>query len=523
MRLSLLVVLLAACCSLVFGRLPADAHPLGNFTINHFDRITSGDGSVTVTHVVDMAEIPTFSLIRGITADGVPTSKELQTWSDKEGPRAATELWMSSDGSRLPLTFRSATVRLRPGAGGLPTLYWTARYRASVTPGSSHTLTFDDRTYPDRLGWKDVAVANAAEPTDALQNYPSALIGSPRNRTSASMTLDPSGTLRETGRSADAAANEPVQPSVARSGALSDMLARGTGNLWIVLLTMLAAVALGALHALEPGHGKTLLAVSLVGARSTASQAAILAGGLTFAHTIGVLLLGIVVLFASRWIVPDAIYPWVALVSGVAVAFVGARALARVIATLRPRAHAHTHHHHGAHEHEHEHAHGLDADEAHARHHAIPGNAPLTFPSVVIAAMSGAVAPCPAAIVVLIAAVNLHQIAYGLVVIVAFSLGLAGVLTGLGLAVVRGAAWLAKRPAFDRFARHAPFISAGVIATIGAIMIGDALAAQQGLPAVGVAALVLCAVGGYAMTALGHGHAHAHIHDTEHTHTEQHA
>ncbi len=514
------VVILAMCAAIVLGPSRAGAHPLGNFTINHLDRITAAGGRVTVTHVVDMAEIPTFSLLRGITSGGDASPvRALVEWSRTEGARTASDLVLTADGAAVPLHFDDGHVQLRPGAGGLPTLYWTAHYDGSVSRGRAHVLAFEDRTYPGRLGWKDVVLGDAPEPTDALRHYPSALIGSPRDRTAVSIALDARGGSHETASAKPATNDAAAQPSAARSGTLSDMLARGTGNLWIVLLTMLAAVALGALHALEPGHGKTLLAVSLVGARATAAQAAILAGGLTFAHTIGVLLLGIVVLFASRWIVPDAIYPWVTLVSGVAVAFVGARALARVVATLRPRAHAHVHHHLGAHEHDHVHAHGLDGDEAHARHHAIPGTAPLTFPGVVVAAMSGAVAPCPAAIVVLIAAVNLHQIPYGLTVIVAFSLGLAGVLTGLGMGVVRGAAWLARRPAFDRFTRYAPFISAGVIATIGAVMVGDGMAAQQGLPAIGVAALVLCAIAGYALTALGHGHAHA----GEHSHAESHA
>ena len=97
-----------------------------------------------------------------------------------------------------------------------------------------------------------------------------------------------------------------------------------------------------------------------------------------------------------------------------------------------------------------------------------------------LAAMSGGIAPCPAALVVLLAAVALNQVLYGIFVIVAFSFGLAATLTGLGIAVVRGAGWLRDRPAFERFVQYGPLVSAVVIATIGAIMVGQGFA-QQGI------------------------------------------
>ncbi len=136
---------------------------------------------------------------------------------------------------------------------------------------------------------------------------------------------------------------------------------------------------------------------------------------------------------------------------------------------------------------------------AHARAHAIPGTAPLTFRTAVIAAASGNVAPCPAALVVLLAAISLHRIGYGLALIVAFSVGLALVLTVLGIAVVRSAAWLVARPQFDRVARFAPLVTASVIAVVGAVMVGQGFAAQGiGVSALLVTALVLVAVAGYA-------------------------
>ncbi|MBV9409570.1 MAG: hypothetical protein JO164_12150, partial [Candidatus Eremiobacteraeota bacterium] len=154
--------------------------------------------------------------------------------------------------------------------------------------------------------------------------------------------------------------------------------------------------------------------------------------------------------------------------------------------------------------------HGDLDDEAHARAHAIPGTAPLTFGSAVVAAASGNIAPCPAALVVLLAAVALHRVGYGLALIVAFSIGLAAVLTVIGVAVVRSAAWLVARPRFDRLARLAPLVTSVVIAFAGAVMVARGIADQAvGVPVPAIAALVLVAVAGYALTGHRHG-AHAH-------------
>jgi ABC-type nickel/cobalt efflux system permease component RcnA len=271
-----------------------------------------------------------------------------------------------------------------------------------------------------------------------------------------------------------------------RSSALSDLFARGTQTPLLIFLTILAAFGLGALHGLEPGHGKALLAFTLVGARATFKQAVILAAALTFAHTIAVLLLGALLFFAAGF-ATERLFTWVTLLSGAAVVVIGARTLS---AAVRRARHAHEHHHHLHHQH-HDHD-----DHEHA--HAIPGSAPLHFPSAVIAAMSGGIAPCPAAIVVLLTALHLHRVGYGLFLIVVFSLGLATILTGLGLAVVHGAAWLQRRSSFARLTRIAPFITSGVISTIGAIMLAQGLADQGvGVPSLAVIALTLCSIAAF--------------------------
>jgi ABC-type nickel/cobalt efflux system permease component RcnA len=476
---------LAALLFVLLGGSAVSAHPLGNFTINHLVEIDTQPNGIRVRYVLDQAEIPTFSLLRTLDGDARPAASRLDAWLRTESADVAAALVLRMDGTRVPLRLARSAVRLRPGAGNLPTLYATLDYTANVK-AAGHKVAFADQTFPGRLGWKDVVVAPATEPTRELQSYPNALIGSPRNTTQAAFTVSPSGAIAASAVPVETAA---AAQSFARNNPLSDLLARGGAGPAFLALLFAMALALGALHALEPGHGKALLAVTLVGARATIPQAIALAGSLTFAHTIGVIALGVVVLFAARSIAPEAIYPWITLVSGAAIAFLGARALRRFLLER----HEHAHHGH-AHPHEHRH---------------------IPFRGAILAAMSGGVAPCPAALVVLLTAITVHRIALGLLLIVAFSFGLAALLTGLGIAVVRGAGWITSQRRFERVAAFAPLFTAGVIALIGSLMLGQGLQAQGiDVSPLVTAALVLCAIAAYAVTSLSHGHSHNHVPDS---------
>jgi ABC-type nickel/cobalt efflux system permease component RcnA len=503
---------------------PAGAHPLGNFTINHLTELTFSHGRAGLHYVLDMAEIPTYQAMRAATPDGKMTTEQLGAWARAQAQTLLPQLQLRAGDAPIPLTLDVAAARTRPGAGGLPLIYLTLDAHGAI-PASVREINYRDTTFAGRIGWRDVVVAPASEPTHELLAYPNALLGSPRSLTGVAVTLARDG---HSVAVVDAPAVEDVPATgagspIVRSNQLSDMLAKGTSDWGFVLLTLLVAIALGALHALEPGHGKTLLAISLVGARATAKQAAILAAALTVAHTIGVLALGVAISLLKGYFVPETIYPWITLVSGIAIATIGARAVHRQLQQRRPLAHAHAHGHSATHPHAHSHTHHAHAhhshthgaghahshhghdhshdDLEHARLHAIPGTAPLRFGATVWAAMSGGVAPCPAALVVLLAAVALDQVAYGLFVIVAFSFGLAATLTALGIAVVRGAGWLQGRPQFERFVRFGPLVSAVVIATIGAIMVGQGFA-QQGIsisPLL-VTAITALAIAGYAFS-----------------------
>ena len=493
-----------------------------------------------VHYVLDIAEIPTFQIMRERSSDGKWSAKQLQAWADSQRSFVARNIDLQLDGSPVHISGGNARARLRPGAGGLPILYWTGDFAAAISSGA-HQVALRDHVYEDRrIGWKDLIVTpEQTEPTRELQVYPSALIGTPASNTAISFRIGRDGAISSIEREQSATPQQASSSSIVAQTALSQMFLRADQGPWWILITILAAFGFGALHAIEPGHGKALLAFTLVGARATRQQAAILAASLTFAHTIGVLILGLVLFFVAGF-VPETIYPWITLVSGVVIAIVGGRALARYIRGFAPFSHAHAHAHPHAHPHEHSHEHGAvhfhgDQAQAHGHDHAhdiahshshdepgehlthshggsththvIGGNRPLNFGSAIWAALSGGIAPCPAAIILLIAAVNSHRIGYGLLLIVIFGLGLACVLTGLGLAVVHGAAWISRNEKYERYVRFGPLASAALISIIGSILLGQGFV-QIGAHTNGVliAALALAAIAGYALTAR-HSHA----------------
>ena len=248
-------------------------------------------------------------------------------------------------------------------------------------------------------------------------------------------------------------------------------------------LALLGAVlAWGAAHAMTPGHGKAMVAAYLVGARSTPWHAVVLGLTVTATHTFGVFVLGFLTLFASHAVTPEKLYPWLAAASGLLVAVVGATMLIRRMrgAHHHDHDHSHTHdghhhadhHHHDHHGHGHVHHHHDDHGHAHVHSHGHTHTHTdaVTWRQLLGLGVSGGLLPCPAALVLLLSSVSLQRTAFGLLLVLAFSLGLAGVLTLVGLLVVRGARILDRWPTFQRMSRVLPVVSAAVIFVIGVVL-----------------------------------------------------
>jgi ABC-type nickel/cobalt efflux system permease component RcnA len=425
----------------------ASAHPLGNFSVNHQAVVRVSADRVDVRYVVDQAEIPTFRE-RGVAPGEVLARKRAE---------ALRGLRLTAGGRDVPLRAAGpGAIRFPEGQGGLPTTRAEIPLTARVAAGGR--LVLRDGTFPGRAGWRAVVVrpgrgtavrsdVPATDPTRSLRAYPEGALDAPADRPVARLVVRPgAGTVDAPGMDAAAAEAEPRAAGDGLTRAFADAAA-GRGTLVVLLL---AALGWGALHALSPGHGKAMVAAYLVGTRGTARDAIALGAVVTVTHTIGVFALGLVTLALSAYVVPEDLYPWLNLASGLLVLLVGAGVLRSRL--RRRRLHAHHHHHHG---------HG------HASRRGV----------LAMGASAGLI-PCPSALVVLLAAIAQAQIALGLALIVAFSLGLAATLTGLGLGVV-WASGLAGRIRVSARVRSAaavlPTASAALIVAVGAMLTAQAV------------------------------------------------
>ncbi len=219
-------------------------------------------------------------------------------------------------------------------------------------------------------------------------------------------------------------------------------------SFWFLFPAALIAAGLGALHALEPGHGKTIVAAYLVGSRGTPRHAVLLGLIVTAAHTAGVYLLGVITLYTSRWIVPEQLYPWLGIVSGLMIAGLASYLLLRAWT-----GEAADHGHEPGRSHSHWFASLAKPRVAEAASVAVAANqvpagenrgSNVSLRQLLVLGITGGMVPCPAALVVLLSALSLHRVGLGLFLIVAFSLGLAAVLIVIGLLMVYARKFMAR-------------------------------------------------------------------------------
>jgi high-affinity nickel-transport protein len=537
---------------LILSSATSFAHPMGNFSVNHYSKVTIKRGEVEVRYLIDMAEIPTFQEIRqfDITprADDPSTSRYLNGQEQllKEG------LSLESDGQAVRLDTISHQVAFADGAGGLRTMKmeFVFRGKLDVTAGA-HKLSYFDNNFPGRTGWKEivvlgdgVAILNSSAPatdrSQELTNYSSDALHSPPQQLSAlvgfrtslsatekstSAAVIESSSRRTMSQGTNAAHQAPAHPrehqgqgrspaaitsfdlSAERSspsGVSVPTLARlslaahaqntprsrftelistqGKLSFWILFSAALIAAGLGALHALEPGHGKTIVAAYLVGSRGTARHAVLLGIVVTAAHTAGVYLLGALTLYASRYIVPEQLYPWLGAISGLSVAGLG------IFIFLRHWTGETGEHPHAPGE---QHSHWFLsmfkpatptelADRAVIPGDSKPVERALSLPELCMLGITGGIVPCPAALVVLLSAFSLHRIGFGLFLITAFSLGLAAVLVIVGLTMVYAKRVMSSRVRAGNTAfRYLPFLSSAFMVVLGVGITASAVASVQ--------------------------------------------
>ena len=461
--------------------------------------------------------------------DGKLSGAEAAAYLDGELPNLLNGLRLSVDGETLPLRVLDRSARYKPGQGGLPTLRIEAHLLAEL-PNDAQTQGagyYADQNYEGRVGWQEiivrggpgVVVKNSTAPTTDVSNelrfYPRDSISSPLNRREATFALA-SGNGTATGPFDN---RLPEGIGMNNGGGVTERVASLISvdrlSPTVIAILILTALLWGAGHALTPGHGKTIVAAYLVGTRGTVRHAAILGLTVTLTHTAGVFALGAVTLFLSRYILPELLYPWLGVASGVLVVAVGFSLLYRRLhreswigsETLGLHTHLggdgkdrrlqsgmrvhtrHDHQHsHGEREHayahhsnERYHEHGNSAHTGSHRHHVhshLPPGADgskMTMRGLLALGISGGLIPCPAALVLLLSAISLDRLGFGMILVVAFSLGLAIVLTAIGALMIY-ARQLLERFSFEARMPHLlPVASALTISIFGVLIVLGAL------------------------------------------------
>ncbi|HET7745226.1 MAG TPA: sulfite exporter TauE/SafE family protein [Gaiellaceae bacterium] len=452
----------------------ARAHPLGNFTINHYSRVQPSGDRIYVLYVLDMAEIPTFRVRQ--------TMRSPEAYATATARTVAHELELRVGGRRLELAPIRHAIAFPPGVGGLDTLRLEVVFRTARLSRAAglESLSYRDVTFRARIGWKEVVVAAAGDAritassvparsiSGELLAYPKNLLQSPSDVTSATASFEP-------GTEAGPVPQLPSMSALAQrvtvrtppDGAFASLVARRDLGPGFLVLSLAIALFWGAAHAFSPGHGKAIVAGYLVGTRGRMRDAVALGLIVTFTHTIGVFALGGVTLLLSQLIVPEELYPWLNLVSALLVVAVGIGILRWRMAVWR-RGSVHDHDH----RHPHSHAHGSDhhhrGDDGHD--HGSGKRSGLLGIGV-----SAGIIPCPTALVVLLAAISLHRVGYGLVLILAFSVGLAIAVTSIGLVAVLARSMFGRVSLDGTVVRALPAVSALVVLALGVAMTARAL------------------------------------------------
>jgi nickel/cobalt transporter (NicO) family protein len=469
------LTLLGLVTAMVLGPVAAaSAHPLGNFTINHYSGIHVSPDEIRVDYVIDMAEIPAFQEMEAIDTDGDDqgSDAELAAWAEAKAPGLAEGLTLSVNGRDVPLEVRSARAQLLPGQGGLQTLRFEGDFAAPAP--TEGTLTYTDGNFADLIGWREITAVGedgavlegSTVPTDsvsdALRSYPQDLLANPLDVTTMTASFQPGVSVPGSSPSLGATGGSSARPGV-ESGPFDALLANeGIG---LILLGVMLAVAFGAWHALLPGHGKTLMAAYMVGSKARKRQAISVGTAVAVMHTASVLALGLLVLSLERTFRPESLYPWLGLASGLVALGLGVYLLISRLSVWGSKGHDHADHDHD-HDHDYEQAH----DHGLGRHsHALPEGAPLSPRGLIALALAGGILPAPSALLVMLGAINAHRVGYGLALVLAFSIGLATALIVIGMGALKARDLMQQRLS-STMGRLVPVLSAVAIVGVGAFL-----------------------------------------------------
>jgi nickel/cobalt transporter (NicO) family protein len=462
---------------MIVGAGSADAHPLGNFTTNTATQITVASKSVEVLYVVDMAEIPALKVRQSLNAaTGVVPQSAATRWRESMCTSLAMSVRLEVDGSRIDLRSSKSTLAFPLGQAGLSTLRLECNFDAliQVADGESASFRIVDSNFSERLGWREITVVapgakavattvgtvNQQSPTNMLKSYPSGSASEPLRQlaTEFDVRLGTDTVVAETAVDArgEASRGDASRGNDVLTARFQSLVAERNLSPSFGVAALALAVVLGSLHALAPGHGKTIMAAYAVTRRGRRGD--IVSIGLTVAltHTVGITVLGTVI-SATSAITSEGALKWASVASGVLVVGVGVNLVRSRLNAMRSsskeRAHNHDHHdhQHDHHDHQHDHQHDHHDEQGDGRfittthshggkqhHHVLPApGTEVRRRELLAMGLAGGMVPSPSALVVLLAAIALGRIAFGLALVVAYGVGLAVTLVAAGLLLVR--------------------------------------------------------------------------------------
>jgi ABC-type nickel/cobalt efflux system permease component RcnA len=444
----------------------AQAHPLGNLSVNTYDGIVVGATGTRVDHVEDLAEIPALAVVHQADADGDGRldGAEAGTWAGQRCAAAAGRVRLARDGVTVALRVASAVATQASGQSGLPLLRVECLFDGGRPLVTGRTRVDAEIEPVSDIGWREITLAGdgatvlgsdvpARSVSGRLTSYPVALRGNQPHVTSAHASVAAGGAglaAPGAGSAASPVGGVPaaggltarLQAAVDRT--LNREVTGGNGGLPAGLLLvglLVAAMLLGAVHALAPGHGKTVMAAAMIAGsgasrRSRVREAVSVGATVTLAHTTSVLVIAgaLTVLGAA---LPAHLLGALEAISGLLVVAVGVGLLR---AALR-RGHVHAHDHDHGHGHGHRHGHGH-------------GPSRLPRRGLLGLGLAGGLTPSPSALLVLLgASASGHPLA-GVAAVVAFGAGMATTLTGVGVLVGLTGDRLLRRPARGALARR---------------------------------------------------------------------
>lgn len=422
------------------------AHPLGNFTVNHFNGLTLYPDRIDLRAVIDLAEIPTVQERPAVDSNGDDTvsPSEAAAYADRQCGRFAAATTVSVDGRRGEWRLAGRRLEFPAGEAGLATMRLRCEFTTEATLDRPATVEFRDGFRADRIGWHELVVTGegvrpvdstlpAASVSDELRAYPEDLLADPLDVRAATFRTEPGAT--GAGVAADAESSESLVAS-ATSWFTSLAGSRDLTPL-VGVLALLLSLVLGASHAALPGHGKTVIAAYLAGKNGSVRDAVTVGATVTVTHTAGVLVLGLLISGSSA-IAGESVLGWLGVASGLLVTLIGAMllrsalrtrstpeparepVLAGVVAghdlrTQSPRGHGHGH----GHGHSHGHSHGFGRS------------------GLIGMGIAGGLVPSPSALVVLLGAIALGRTWFGVLLVLGYGVGMAATLTLVGILLVR--------------------------------------------------------------------------------------